>query len=200
MADNNASGSQAGQGGQESQADENNNSQSQADQSNNNSQDTKLTIDQALEIIKDLRKEQASNRQKIRGFESAQTQAEKERKESEAKRLKEAGEFKALYETSDARVKELEPLQGKYNRLSELMGKQLEETIKDWPAEVKTFDPGKDAGVEARMEWVNKSKPLVEKLVGSPARPGNRPNPAAAGGNGKDVKAELRATGHYQPY
>jgi hypothetical protein len=144
-------------------------------------------------------------RKKLKAFEDEKARTDEANRKTEEERLKQAGEHQKLAEQYKAELDQakpqLETIQGKYTKLSELMGKQVEETIKDWPAEVKAFDPGKEAGVEARMEWVGKSKALVEKLLGTPARPGNRPNPpASGGGNGKDVVAELRSTGNYQRF
>lgn len=200
MADNNANGSQAEQGGQQSQQSQaDNNSQSQADSSNQNSQQqqSNLTIEQALKVIEDLRKEQASNRNKLKTQETAQAKAEEER-------LKKQGEYQTLAEQREAELNavkpQLETIEGKYNTLAGLLGKQIEDTIKDWSPDDKAFDPGKDAALEARLAWFNKAKDIVDKRHGAPARPGNRPNPPAAGGNGKDVAAELRATGKYQRF
>jgi hypothetical protein len=36
--------------------------------------------------------------------------------------------------------------------------KQLEATIKDWPEEVKAFDPGKKASLQARLGLVGKEQ------------------------------------------
>lgn len=102
---------------------------------------------------------------------------------AEEARLKEQGEFQKLAELAEARVKELEPQLESYAKLSKQLQQQIELDIKDWPDEIKTFDPGKDAPVEQRLEWVQKSKPLLEKLQAQPAPAktvaGNRPNPPA---------------------
>lgn len=101
------------------------------------------------------------------------------KKKAEEARLIAQGEFQKLAEKHAARVQELEPLQGRFETLSTLITGQIEAQIKDWPAEVKTFDPGVDASVEQRLAWVEKSKPLIEKLQqqAQSGRPGNAPNP-----------------------
>jgi chromosome segregation ATPase len=98
---------------------------------------------------------------------------------AEQQRLKEQGEFRALAEKHEARVKELEPINERYSQLSSLVAQQIETQIKDWPAEVKTFDPGADAPIEQRLSWLEKSKPLIEKLAQQQraTNPGNGPNP-----------------------
>jgi hypothetical protein len=142
------------------------------------------------EYIRLLREENKKAREALDTEAAAKTAAEEAR-------LKQQGEYKALAEMHEAKVKQLEPVSVKYASLAELVNGQIEATIKDWPPEVKAFDPGKDAPVEARYAWVTKSGPLIEKLVGQ-ARglaPGNAPNPRPAGGgnvgNSPDV-AELK--------
>ncbi len=102
-------------------------------------------------------------------------------KAAEQQRLKEQGEFKQLAEQSAARVKELEPTVEKYSKLTELVSAQIKAETKDWPKEIKTFDPGDNASVEDRLAWMEKSKPLIEKLTAQARQPGNSPNPKPAG-------------------
>lgn len=103
---------------------------------------------------------------------------------AEQARLKEQGEFRALAEKHEARVKELEPVNERYGQLSGLVAQQIEAQIKDWPAEVKTFDPGPDAPIEQRLTWLEKSKPLIAKMneQARGQQPGNSPNPRPATG------------------
>jgi hypothetical protein len=139
------------------------------------------------DYIKLLRNEAKQNREAL----DAETKA---KQEAEQERLKKQGEYQKLAETHEKRVKELEPIETRYKALSELVNTQIEAIIKDWPAEIKAFDPGKDAPVETRQEWVNKSIPIITKLgQPAPGAPGNAPGPKPAGaaGNKKDVD-ELR--------
>lgn len=124
------------------------------------------------EYIKSLRSEANKANKALELEATAKAKAEEER-------LKAQGEFQKLAEKHAARVQELEPLQGRFDTLSTLITGQIETQIKDWPAEVKTFDPGVDASVEQRLAWVEKSKPLIEKLQqqAQSGRPGNAPNP-----------------------
>jgi hypothetical protein len=186
MADNNANGSQAGQGeqSQQSQADTTN-TQSQADTSNQNSnQSTIKSLEDAQKVIEDLRKEQASNRKKLKDFEAAQTQAETERQAIEATKLKEAGEFKALYEKTEGKLKELEPIQGKYEKLAGLTKSRFEAETKEWPKEVLDLLPkGDDTDVLELAESIEKYRPLATKLLSNQSgsgygRNGAGPNPA----------------------
>jgi len=122
---------------------------------------------------------------------------------AEAARLKEAGEFKSLAEKHEARVKELEPINDRYSALSGLVASQIEAQIKDWPAEVKAFDPGADAPIEQRLAWLEKSKPLIEKLAQQQraTNPGNGPNPRPTGNTPDTMRdkfvQDMRRSGKY---
>ena len=102
---------------------------------------------------------------------------------AEEQRLKEQGEFKALAEKHEARLRELEPQMESYTRLAQQLQAQIEQDIKAWPEEIKAFDPGSDVPIEQRLAWVQKSRPLLEKLQAQTEAakpvPGNRPNPPA---------------------
>jgi hypothetical protein len=102
------------------------------------------------------------------------------KKEAEDARLVEQGQFKELAAKHALRVQELEPVATAYTQLATLIASQIESQVKDWPAEVKTFDPGKDAPIEARLAWVEKSQPLVAALTKQTSG-GNSPNPRPAG-------------------
>jgi hypothetical protein len=97
-------------------------------------------------------------------------------------KAKEQGEWQAVAEKHEARVKELEPLEEQVTRYRGLLAAQIDAQIKDWPAEVKALDPGGD-DLDARMAWVEKSKPLAEKLGKALTAPdtdagkGGRPTP-----------------------
>lgn len=142
--------------------------------------------------IAELRKENASHRRKFQ----EQTQASQAAEEA---RLKEQGEFQKLAEQHQSRVKELEPISEKYTQLTELVSAQIKAQTKDWPPEIKTFDPGENASIEDRLAWMEKSKPLIEKLQAS--KPGNGPNPKPSQGSAKEAAQtafdKLRATGQY---
>ena len=122
---------------------------------------------------------------------------------AEQARLREAGEFKSLAEKHEARVKELEPINERYGQLSGLVAGQIETQIKDWPAEVKAFDPGVDAPIEQRLAWLEKSKPLIEKLAQQQraTNPGNGPNPRPTGGTPETQQnqflQQMRRSGKY---
>jgi hypothetical protein len=139
------------------------------------------------DYIKRLRDE-AEDANKLRKAEA------KAKLQAEEARLAEQGEFKKLAEKSQARVQELEPVASQYSQLAELVSGQIESQIKDWPAELKAFDPGKDSPIEQRLAWLEKSKPLLEKLMQQvrSQSPGNAPSPRPASPNGSKDVDELR--------
>lgn len=152
--------------------------------------------------IKELREKAASERvefSKLKAVQKAQEEAELAK---EQQRLKEQGEFEALAKQHAAKVQELEPTVEKYAKLTELLSAQIKHDIKDWPKEIKIFDPGDDAPVEDRLAWMEKSKPLIEKLTTAARQPGNGPNPKPSNDpTADDLKTQaankLRATGKY---
>lgn len=148
------------------------------------------------DYIKTLREEaKALNKEK-----EAEAQAKRQAEEA---RLKEQGEYKTLAEKHEARVRELEPLAQSYTQLATLVSGQIEAQIKDWPEEVRAFDPGKDAPIEQRLAWIEKSRALVAKLQGQARPAGNGPNPRPAGGaqhqqaNVEELRQRYRSTGKY---
>jgi hypothetical protein len=134
------------------------------------------------EYIKRLRKEAEDANDQAKALKKAADAAEHAKQEAEDAKRREQGQFKELADSYKAKVDELTPLATRYQALSDLVNAQIEAQIKDWPAEVKAFDPGKDAPVETRQAWVNKSLPLITKLVqGAPGTPGNSPGPKPVG-------------------
>lgn len=129
---------------------------------------------------------------------------EVEKETAEAQKLKEAGEFKALYEQTEAKVKEFEPVVEENTFLRNYAMKQLEATIKDWPEEALKSDPGKKAPLQDRLNWIENMSPLVAKLQGqqgSPNRGGNSFNPRPAGQVGPktadDYYKEFKSAGKF---
>lgn len=160
------------------------------------------------EAAKSANAEAADKRIKLKALEDAKTKAEAAAQAAETERLKKQGEFQTIAEQYKAELDQAKPalegLQGKYDKLSATLNKQLEATIKDWPAEIKALDPGKDADLEKRLEWMDKAKLAVDKLVKTPARPGNAPNPRPADQQNltptEQAVRELHATGRYNRF
>jgi hypothetical protein len=119
----------------------------QAGDSNQNQQEPKLTKEEFDRLSKkahEANNEAKNLRERLRALES-------EKEKAEAEQLAKQGEFKTLYEQEQAKVKGLEPVVEENTFLRDYAMKQLEATIKDWPDEVKAFDPGKKAALQARL-------------------------------------------------
>jgi hypothetical protein len=129
---------------------------------------------------------------------------EGEKEKAEAEQLAKQGEFKTLYEQSQAKITELTPVVEENTFLRDYAMKQLEATIKDWPDEVKAFDPGKKASLQARLDWLEKSKPLVAKLTNQQQQQrqaGVFRSPLPAGNQqSTNTRQELQGTGRYSKY
>lgn len=171
----------------------------------NESPKQQLSREDYESIITDLRTKDAEKRIKLKEFEDTQKKQEQAAAKALEERLKQQGEFQKLAEQHEARVKELEPTVERFNSLTSLVSEQIEAQIKDWPAEAKIFDPGKDAPIESRLDWMNKAKALVDKLNANTApqsRPGNGPNPKPASptpeGLQQRLENQLRASGKYR--
>lgn len=155
-----------------------------------------VSTEDLLRQIKELRSENAAHRKKT------QEQAQVAQAAEEA-RLKEQGQYKELAEKQQIRVQELEPVAERYHALSMQVVLQIEAQIKDWPAEVKAFDPGSDAPVEERLAWIEKSRPLIEKLQlqARATNPGNMPGPRPVNPTREDAVSgfmkQLRQSGKY---
>jgi hypothetical protein len=158
--------------------------------------------------LEELRRQLAESQRKLAEFERDNKKYRTERKQQEEaaalaqqKQLEEQGQFKALAEQHESRVKELEPVAQRYHDLSLQVALQIEAQIKDWPQEIKAFDPGNDAPVEARLAWIEKSKPIIEKLQATAVRPGNGPNPKPGAPTSEDQRNtyldKLRRSGKY---
>jgi predicted nuclease with TOPRIM domain len=114
-----------------------------------------------------------------------------EKSKAEEKRLAEQGEFKALAEKHETRVKELEPVQERYSKLAELTSQRIQSEIKDWPAEAKALLPaGENIDPLALMDAVDKVRPIVEKLKpqNQQARQGSTQSPPPAGNQNQRPK------------
>jgi hypothetical protein len=71
----------------------------------------------------------------------------------------------------------------------------LKAGVKDLPADLREFDPGPDAPLDARMSWFTKAVALTGKRTTDPTR-GNGRSPEAA--NGRDAKADEMARLQFQ--
>jgi hypothetical protein len=146
-------------------------------QATNETPNANTTLEDLQRQIAELRRENASHRKSKKDAEEATQKAQ-------ADALAEQGKYKELYEQQAAQISTLKPVQEQYSALAAQVASQIEAQIKDWPQEVKTFDPGSDAPIDQRLAWLEKSKPLIAKLQEQArgTNPGNGPNPPPSAG------------------
>ena len=145
--------------------------------------------DWAQGLIKELRSESAAVRK-------AKADADKAQQAEAEKRLAEDAQWKQLADQRQARLAELEPqATTQAERLAKfeaMLVTQLDAEIKDWPAELKSLDPGKDADLLARFDWLQKSRALAAKLTATTVSPGNGKLPKPAGVGAADAERLAR--------
>lgn len=118
----------------------------------------------------------------------------KARQAEDEKKLADQAKWQELADQRQARIAELEPqhaaLTERTTVLEEILSGIVEKEVKEWPAEVKEFDPGKEADVVARYKWLEKGRALAAKLAAAPATPGNSRGPKIAGAAGSSAAQE----------
>lgn len=151
------------------------------------------------DYIRTLRSESESARKRLDGLERAKQKAEEQQ-------LREQGQYKELAEQHESRVKELEPIQERYNALSLRIRAQVRAETKDWPPELKDLVPGEEVAAEEQLAAIEKLRPVLKKLQ-EQARgsvPGNRPDPKPSAMTPEQTRQEqlekLRATGKYSNF
>ena len=115
---------------------------------------------------------------------SERLQREKDKQEREAKEKQ--GEFEKLYgevkPKFESAIQENETLKKRLEALETAGHKQIDDLVKDWPKEVKDLDPGKDS-LENRQAWVERVKPLAQKLATGGKAPNLETGDKGKGGN-----------------
>lgn len=115
----------------------------------------------------------------------------REKEKQDREQREKQGEFEKLYNEFKPKFEQVNEentkLSERLKRLEEANHKQIEDQIKDWPEEVKALDPG-NSDLEVRLAWVERVKPLAQKLV----TPAKAPN-LEGGGKGN----ESNSTGNF---
>lgn len=142
----------------------------------------------------DLDAARADEKQKL----DRQAAAAKQKTDEAA--LLEQNKFKELADQRGVEVETLRSQAETATRYGERLNTWVESEIKDWPKEVKALDPGKEQ-LEARLDWVEKSRPLAQRLASLPTPPateagrrdsGTPPTTPPAGGDGATPPARYR--------
>jgi hypothetical protein len=172
----------------------------QVGDSNQNQQEPKLTKEEFDRLSKkahEANNEAKNLRERLRALEG-------EKEKAEAEQLAKQGEFKTLYEQSQAKITELTPVVEENTFLRDYAMKQLETTIKDWPEVALKGDPGKKAPLQQRLKWIEDTAPLVEMARNrqqQERQAGVFRSPLPAGNQqSTNTRQELQGTGRYSKY
>lgn len=91
------------------------------------------------------------------------------------------GEWEKVATDRKAKIDELTPKAKAADRYAERLGKLVDDETATWPDEVKALDPGTN-NLEARLDWLEKSRPLAKKLK-DVAEPPKAPATETGSGN-----------------
>lgn len=149
--------------------------QAEQEQPNSEGKQT-LSLEAALALLDKTRKEAAAHRVKANALEKAQSEQARAQADAEAKRLAEQGEFKALYETAQARIGQLEPLEARYQEFVDGVKAANERRIAGIPATMRGLVPEYDDPMKLNS-WLEANAAMLQK----PPVPGLD---AGAGGDG----------------
>lgn len=119
------------------------------------SDDKKFTQAELDKIIQRRLNEQSAS------FEKQKLEAEAEARRQEQEK---AGEWETLYRNTLTQVEELKASLSTHEKLSTFVGQHIDSTIKAWPQELRDTDPGTE-NVTARLEWMQKSTGLAQRLL-----------------------------------
>jgi hypothetical protein len=101
-------------------------------------------------------------------------------KAAEAKRLAEAGEYKASYEQATEQLAQLLPIAQEYQALREHLDLQLVEQRKELPAEYRELIP-ESLPVQQQLAQLERVRKLVGKATNKPSVPPASPPPSSTG-------------------
>jgi uncharacterized protein YdaU (DUF1376 family) len=144
----------------------------------------------------------AINNRLARERKAAEEKTAKERLAAEQKALAENNEFKTLAERHAARLAQLEPelevVTTKHAALAEKINRQIEQGIRDWPAEARKMVPASD-DVAARLDAYENMRQLLDGGRLSGRQPGNGTGPRPTAGPAASEKTEelLRSNPRY---
>lgn len=128
---------------------------------------------------------------KLKKLEEDAAKAAKAQQEADEKRLEEQQQWREL---AEERGKQLEGVKGKatdYDKLAELVAKQLKTEIDAWPEKVKNLFPANEMPVLEMLEWAERFRPLaLEMSEDKPATPGNHRGPRMSGAAGSAATQE----------
>lgn len=121
----------------------------------------------------DLQKKMDELAGKIRSEEKSKSEKAKIEADSKAAKdkLEADQKWKELYELQKTELEKVKEKAATSDELSLVVHQMIDTEIKDWPAELKALDPGKEVSTEARKKWVETSRPLAIRLLGDKKAP-----------------------------
>jgi hypothetical protein len=119
-----------------------------------------------------------------------------EKKAAEEKALADNAEWKTLADQRGAELESTKAQAQAATAYAKRLNALADGEIADWPEEVRGTDPGA-ANVEARLDWLEKMRPLAKKLASLPKAPATEagagngtPPPAAPAGQGQGTQGK----------
>lgn len=100
----------------------------------------------------------------------AQTKAAAEKKAAEEKALADNAEWKTLADQRAAELAQTKEQAALVEGYAKRLNALVDAEIAAWPEEVKKLDPGPKA-VDARLDWLEKSRDLAKRLAALPKAP-----------------------------
>ena len=133
--------------------------------------------------IESLRAENASHRQAKKAAETAAAEAATRAKSAEDAALAEQQRWQELAERREREIAELRPSAAMATELTEWIAGYINKAISAWPEEVKAMAPNGATTPLAMLEWLEKARPLADRLTQPAPAPGSgaRPRPAGIG-------------------
>jgi hypothetical protein len=146
------------------------------------------------ERTREAAKEAETLRQRLAEIEATQQREadEKAAKDGEFEQLatKRAADLEKAKSEATTLAEERDALLAKVQAYEDRDREVLKVGVKDLPDDLKAFDPGEDAPLDARMAWFEKARNIAGKRTTDPTR-GNGRSPEPA--NGRDAKADEAA-------
>lgn len=161
-----------------------------------------FTPDQNDWISKKIAYEVKADREKREAADTeAKKKADEQRERDEATKR---GEFDTVKQKLEGDLQtantNLDNATAELTTLREYVNADIKAAIKDLPKALLAFDPGEDASLANRLDWLTKAKANAAEIAKETARPGNGPNPNPANGQ-FDLEAEkqrARQSGRYR--
>jgi hypothetical protein len=154
----------------------------------------KAALEKERQRAKDAEKRAKEAEKRLAEIDAAAAAKEDEdakaRGEFEKLAAKRAADLEKLQTDHKTLAEERDALTAKVQAYEDRDRKTIADGVKDLPDDLKTFDPGDDAPLAARMDWFTKAQAIASKRTTDPIRGNGRPPESA---DGRDAKADEAA-------